>query len=188
MASSFFNPVPQFLTDNIEPLPGGKLNFFTTGTTTRLDTFKDAQEVTKNANPVVLDAAGRIPNIFLNGTYTVTLTNKDDVQVWSRDDVGGDVSSFAFADWNETLSYSIGALVTGSDGNRYESIVNSNLNNDPKNESAPTKWERKFLVGIFNLNVTYALNDIVIASDGEFYVSQIASNIGNNPLNDTGTN
>jgi len=183
MADQFVNPVPQYLTDDIKAVPGGLLNFFITGTTTRLDTFSDVLGTIVNTNPVVLDAAGRIPAIFIDGTYRVTFTNKDGVQIWERDPVGSGVQGGSFADWNSTISYSTGDLVTASDGERYQSIQNSNLGNNPAAGASPTFWEQIILLRIWNVNVTYAINDTVRASDGLLYRGLTAANLGNDPAN-----
>lgn len=189
MAERFINPVPQFLTDNIKSLPGGQLNFFVTGAgSTRKDTFKDQAGAIANANPVLLDSSGRVPTIFLDGTYKVTLENKDGVQIWEEDPVGGDITGGALADWNETVSYSIDDLVTGSDGCRYQSITNSNLNNDPANEADPANWEKVLFIRVYNANITYVLNDAVRASNGEDYQSKTATNLNNDPITDNGQN
>lgn len=89
MGGRFSNPVPQFLSDNVTALAGGKLYFYESGTTTPQDTYSDAALTTPNANPVVLDAAGRAPNIFgsYEDTYRVVLKTSADVTVWTKDNV-----------------------------------------------------------------------------------------------------
>lgn len=143
-----------------------------------------------NANPVILDAAGRAPTIFLDGTYKLVIENSDGVQLRDgvRDPVNAGVTGGSFGIWVDTTSYSIPNLVTSSDGARYQSIQNNNLNNDPANDGNPTFWERIILMRIWNTNATYDDTENVIASDGQIYVSQLDSNIGNDPTSDNGTN
>jgi len=78
------------------PYPGGKLFFYASGTSTKLDTYNDPDLNIShaNTNPVVLDSAGRFPNaIFLqNLAYKVILAPADDTDpptapIWTQDPV-----------------------------------------------------------------------------------------------------
>ena len=77
----------QYLDSNGDPLGGGKLYFYDSGTTTPATTYSDEAETTANANPVVLDAAGRQPDVFYTGSLKIVLTDEDDVVVEERDPV-----------------------------------------------------------------------------------------------------
>ena len=44
--------------DDGSPLAGGKVFFYTAGTSTKQNTYTDSTGATPNANPVVLDARG----------------------------------------------------------------------------------------------------------------------------------
>ena len=174
--------MPKFTTTKLGTMPGGKLFFYTDNTLTTLKKiFKDSAGKIDAANPAILDKSGTVPEFFTEGTYSVRHTDQNDVQQWVVDNYGGDVSGSPLADWNETLSYSIGDLVTASDGCRYQSISNDNLNNDPANEANPASWEKILFVRVWNTNITYVLNDVVRASDGEDYQNTVASNLGNDP-------
>lgn len=85
----FTNPTPQFLDDNGVPLDGGLLYFYDTGTTTPKATYSDSALTIANANPVVLDSAGRVPNIFasVDDEYRVVLKTSANVTVWTKDNV-----------------------------------------------------------------------------------------------------
>jgi len=177
----------QFLDDSGDPLVDGFLKFNETGTTsTDKKTFADINEQIPNANPVPLDGAGRAPNIFGTGSYSV-ISFKDSIitpgtpgeQVQQFDPVGGTLEGTAFADWNAATIYSIGDKVHGSDGRDYESITNSNQNNNPT--SSPTNWKQLVLGQIWNANVTYGVGDTVYGSDGFLYRSEVASNLNNDP-------
>ncbi len=75
-------------------LAGAKLEFFTTATSTNLDSFSDEALTVVNANPVVADSAGRWAAIFLkDADYKVTLRTTNDVQIWSADPVHGGSST-----------------------------------------------------------------------------------------------
>ena len=71
------------------PIPGALLNFYASGTSTRLTTYSDALLTVPNANPVAANAAGVFPNIFLNGNYKVILTDSLNNQIWTADPVDG---------------------------------------------------------------------------------------------------
>lgn len=77
----------QFFDGNGDPLPGGKLYFYLTGTTTAATTYSDEDETIANANPVILDADGRMPDIFYTGQLKITLTDANDVVIETRDPV-----------------------------------------------------------------------------------------------------
>lgn len=179
--SRFVNPQPQYFSDLGLPLSEGLLYFYLTGTNTLLDTFSDPSLGTPNTNPVLLDAAGRPQtDIFLNGVYRVVLHDLNGNLVWDKDPVGGDAGSrLAFALWQAAISYSIGNVVTGSDGNYYVSLSNANINNDPV--SSPASWERVEFLRYWNSNVTYSAGDIVQDAAGKLWRSLQSLNTANAP-------
>lgn len=68
------------------PLPGATLDFYVTGTTTRLDTFTNFGLTTPNTNPVVADANGRFGAIYVQPRlYKVVLKTAAGVEVWTKD-------------------------------------------------------------------------------------------------------
>lgn len=80
----------QFFDDNGNPLSGGLLYTYEAGTTTPVTTYTSSAGTTANANPVVLDAAGRVPEqIWLNTAYTYKflLRTSTGVSVWSKDNI-----------------------------------------------------------------------------------------------------
>jgi hypothetical protein len=87
MAVLYTQHFVQFFDDNGNPLSGGKLYTYDAGGTTPKATYTDAAGTTPNANPVVLDAAGRA-TVFLDGTtYRFDLKTSGDVLVRSTDNV-----------------------------------------------------------------------------------------------------
>ena len=76
----------QYFDDSGDPLGGGKLYFYESGTTTAKVTFSDINQTIPNPQPVVLTAAGRQPNIFFNGNAKGILTKRpgrrDSVFLW----------------------------------------------------------------------------------------------------------
>jgi len=85
----------QFFDDNGTPLTGGLLYTYEAGTTTPLTTYTDVNGNVANANPIVLDAAGRVPyQVWLSSTdsYKFILKTSTGVTVWTEDNVGGAVT------------------------------------------------------------------------------------------------
>lgn len=82
----------QFFTDNGVPLVGGLLYTYLAGTTTPAVTYTSSTGVTPNANPIVLNAAGRPPyEIWLDGinSYKLVLKTSAGVQIWVMDNITG---------------------------------------------------------------------------------------------------
>jgi len=84
----------QFCDLNGNPLSGGKLYTYLAGGTTPAVTYTSSAGTlgTENANPIILDSAGRVPQqIWLpNGTsYKFVLTTSTDVPVWTKDNIPG---------------------------------------------------------------------------------------------------
>lgn len=82
MTAAYLFTIPRArpLTDSGAIMPGAKLTFFDTGTTTKTDTYSDAALTTPNDNPVIADADGRFTVIYLDPstTYRVQLHDADD--------------------------------------------------------------------------------------------------------------
>lgn len=108
----------EFTDSGVAPSASATLDFYTTGTFNRLDTFTDNALGTPHANPVVADSAGRFPEIFLQDLdYRVVLT-VDTIQEWQRDLVhGGPVSRGLAASQVVYTALGTGAIAT--DVNEY---------------------------------------------------------------------
>ena len=63
-----------------KPLTGGKVYTYEANTTTPKVTYKDPYGLTPNTNPIILDAAGEA-DIYLDGTYRIRITDRNDVLV-----------------------------------------------------------------------------------------------------------
>ncbi len=63
-----------------KPLTGGKVYTYEANTTTAKTTYKDPYGLTPNTNPIILDAAGEA-DIYLDGTYRIRITDRNDVLV-----------------------------------------------------------------------------------------------------------
>lgn len=83
---AFLSPVPKlyFTDNNGNPLVGGKLWTYESGTTTPTPTWQDFEGDTLNTNPIILDSRGECI-AFLDTTqiYTFYLTDANDVPIWN---------------------------------------------------------------------------------------------------------
>jgi hypothetical protein len=67
---------------------GAKLAFYSAGTSTPKDTYSDNILTIPNTNPVIANSSGLFGPIYLGtGSYKVTLSDSDDVELWSQDSV-----------------------------------------------------------------------------------------------------
>jgi hypothetical protein len=82
----------QFFDDNGDPLANGKLYTYTAGTTTPKSTYTTAAATVANANPIVLDSAGRAV-AFLDGSYKFRLETSASVLVRETDNVSAFTTS-----------------------------------------------------------------------------------------------
>lgn len=170
----------QYFDDAGDPLSSGKIYFYESGTTTLKTTYSDINFTIPNTNPVVLTAAGRQPNIFFDGVAKAILVDKNDVQILVRDPVGQTASAFGDP-WVATKIYSTNAVVIGSDGVYYRSLVPANQNNDPTTTSG--YWTLLYSVE-WNAGITYQ-EGAVVTYNGEQYQSLQNSNLNNNPASAT---
>lgn len=101
--SVFLSPVggagAQFFDNNGNPLTGGKLYTYAAGTTTPQATYTSAAGSTFHTNPIVLDAAGRVPGsseIWLADSqiYKFVLKDSNDVLLATWDQITGVNSNF----------------------------------------------------------------------------------------------
>lgn len=88
MASIRFLPYPKFqaFDNNGAPLSGGKVNVYAAGTSTRITTWADSEKSGTNTNPVILNARGEA-DIWFDVPAKIVLTDADDVQIWSEDNI-----------------------------------------------------------------------------------------------------
>lgn len=83
----------QFFDNNGNPLTGGKIYTYAAGTTTPLVTYITSLGTTPHTNPIILDAAGRVPGgeIWLTDglQYKFIIKTSTDVQIGSYDNIIG---------------------------------------------------------------------------------------------------
>ena len=107
----------QFFTDNGVPLSGGLLYTYAAGTTTPETTYTDNTGTTQNANPIVLDAAGRPPyEIWLttNTTYKFVIKTSTNTLIGTYDNIpGANDASYVFTDLANTTDVAKGDALIG---------------------------------------------------------------------------
>lgn len=161
MSAMFFFSGQQLLDGNGNPVAGAKMWSYAAGTTTPLTTYSDAALTTANTNPVVTDADGRFPAIFLqaqdykfafldasdtpfgttldnyatdNGTasQTQTLTNK--TIALGSNTLSGTTAQFnaAVTDGDFATQAALDAIATGIEAFGTETALLANLAYDDK--------------------------------------------------------
>ena len=70
-----------FVDANGRPLAGGKIYFYSVGTSTPKDTWQDVNETVLNTNPVILNARGEA-SIYGSGAYRQVVRDASDVLIW----------------------------------------------------------------------------------------------------------
>lgn len=82
----------QFLDNNGNPLVGGLLYTYAAGTTTPQATYTTAAGNVANANPIVLDSAGRVANqmwLTAGVSYKLELKTSTGTSLWTKDNIDG---------------------------------------------------------------------------------------------------
>lgn len=93
MASVLLSPLgngQQFFDDYGTPLAGGLIYTYQAGSSTPLATYTDNNGTVANANPIVLDAAGRVPNeiwLFTGFSYKFIIKTSADVLIQTLDNI-----------------------------------------------------------------------------------------------------
>jgi len=95
MASLFDTGIFSIEGINGAVLPGAKLYWYAAGSSLEQATYSDADLTIANPNPVVADASGRFPEIYLqNLPYKYILTDAHDVVLVTRDNYPGSPNAF----------------------------------------------------------------------------------------------
>jgi hypothetical protein len=122
----------QFFTNTGAVLTGGKLYTYAAGTTTPAVTYTTAAGNVPWTNPIVLDAAGRVPNsgeiwLTVGVSYKFVLKDANDVLIATYDDITGNGAATVavnFTGNGSTVIYSI----PGTTQNVYINGVYQNRN------------------------------------------------------------
>ena len=140
--SRFINPVPQYLNSAGDPIVSGQMFFYEVGSTTPKDVYLDAALTIPAANPVLLNADGRMPDTYLLGSYRTILSEPSSGEQWERDNVGSEFTDGYGRAWNSTVTYNAPEVVL-YDGVYYMSLTNNNIDNTPGPNSG--NWKSIYL-------------------------------------------
>jgi len=180
----------QFFDGDGDPLRNGWLKFLESNSNNTLKTtYSDSVMQIPNSNPVQLDGEGRCPDVYGTGDYRVISYTQDiedeeevgeQIQMFDPVTAQGSVyaeSGFAFGEWNTTITYGLGDIVT-SGNNIYRSLILANLSNNPA--TSEFAWERVDFLPWWNSSITYAEYAIVQYTEG-LYISKAGSNLNHEP-------
>lgn len=131
MANFLGTPKFQAFDSNGDPLSGGKLYTYISGTTTAKATYPtlmDAEAGTNaNANPVILDSRGEA-TVVLTGSYKLILKTSADSQLWSVDAVGTTSNTLL----NDAYGNDVIVLAAGgSNAVNYLTVTNATTGTSP---------------------------------------------------------
>ena len=124
----FLSPVggvaAQFFTNTGAVLTGGKLYTYAAGTTTPLPSYTTSAGNVARTNPVVLDAAGRVPGSgeiwITSASYKFVLTDSTDVLIATYDNISGiGAASYQVQNFTGTGSQTVFTLSAASFGENY---------------------------------------------------------------------
>lgn len=147
VALSVFGGVgAQFFDNSGNMLSGGKIYSYEAGTTTPLATYTSSTGITAHTNPIVLDAAGRVPSggeIWAQTQlYKFVLKTSADATIATYDNVGSSFNSVA--------------IIANFTGNG--STVAFTLASPPANENATNVY----INGVYQQKNTYSLAGAIL--------------------------
>ena len=112
MSSRFILPFAD-VGSGIKPSSGAKLFFYEVDGVTLKDTYSDQLSTpTPNTNPVISDSNGLFGDIYIDGTYKVTLKNKNDSLIFSLARVDSETGSGAVSLTTSGLISSTSSIAT----------------------------------------------------------------------------
>jgi hypothetical protein len=135
----------QFFDNNGNPLSGGKIYTYEAGTSTPLATYTSSSGAVAHTNPIVLDAAGRVPGGEIWNAlrlYKFVLKTSAEVTIATYDNVGS--------------SFNATAIIANFTGNG--STVAFTLASAPAGENATNVY----INGVYQQKNTYAVVGTVL--------------------------
>ena len=139
----------QFFTDSGLPLSGGKLYTYAAGTTTPQATYTSSSGLVANANPIVLNSAGRLAGevwLTTSVSYKFVLKTSADVVIGTYDDIIG------LNDFSSASIYA--ALASTADNTKGDALIGFKQSNSSG-----------FLTGATARTVNTKLQDVVSVKD-----------------------
>lgn len=116
--SMFAGVGAQFFDNNGVPLAGGLIYTYLAGTTTPTATYTSITGLSAHTNPIVLDAAGRVPGgeiwLTLGTSYKFLVKTSANVQIASYDNVSGNGFISLIANFTGTGSQTSFSLPTAA--------------------------------------------------------------------------
>lgn len=147
VALSVFGGVgAQFFDNSGNPLTGGKIFSYEAGTTTPLPTYTSSSGTVAHTNPIILDAAGRVPNggeiwVALQ-LYKFVLKTSADVTIATYDNVGS--------------SFNAAAIIANFTGDGTDTTFN--LASAPAGETSTNIY----INGVYQQKNTYSVAGVVV--------------------------
>ncbi len=168
-AALFVQPDPQFFDSNGDPLAGGILYFYETGTSNPKVVYAESGATTSLGAEVTLDSSGRA-KIWLDGYYRVVLKDSLGTTIWTEDNVSSAYSPAAttaptMSEWQEqedvltyigatqfsmpgdqTLVYTVGRRIkaTVTAGTIYGTISNVAAAGSPTVTTVTVLWDLSY--------------------------------------------
>jgi hypothetical protein len=151
----------QLFDDAGNVLTGGKINTYQAGTTIPLASYTSSTGVTAHSNPIILNAAGRVPTgeIWLDYSYLYkfVVTTANDVLIATYDNVGG--------------SFNASGIIANFTGTG--SQVNFTLASNPASENST----QVYINGVYQQKNTYSVaGDVITFSEAPPFTSTIEVN------------
>ena len=120
----------QFFDNSGNPLTGGKIYTYAAGTTTPAATYTSSSGSTPHSNPIILDAAGRVPGgeIWLSdgAQYKFVIKTSTDTLIGTYDNIVGINSNFVnYTNQQEIQTATAGQTVFTLTGMSYQPGTNS---------------------------------------------------------------
>ena len=163
--SGTLSPSPwfTFFEDTGAPLAGGKLYTYTAGTTTLAATYSDFALATPNANPIILDSAGRCGGIYLPAaSFKYKLYYSNDALFRTQDNIPATGLSSAVT----------GAPVYFMGGDPNSPVTDTSYPSGTTFDkcAAGTAWQS---IDSSNLVGTFAIEGMLLASGGTVSVALV---------------
>ena len=151
----------QLFDDSGNVLTGGKIYTYEAGTTTPLASYTSSAGITLQSNPIILNAAGRVPTgeIWLDYTklYKFVVKTSADVLIATYDNVGG--------------SFNASPIIANFTGTG--SQVNFTLASNPASEAST----QIYINGVYQQKNTYSVSGTVVTfSEAPPFTSTIEVN------------
>lgn len=140
------NSKVQFFDNSGSPCAGCLLSTFAAGTTTPLATYSESTGTTPNAQPIVLDSAGRATIYLTSASYKFVLKTALSATLWTQDSVS----------WATPLSTFSGITSTGN-----VIVQPSVAATGGANQSSPTQCFYGFYFNVTSLTDQWCLSDVL---------------------------